>query len=242
MFKRPHMAKFILLLAFSGILSALVFFGTGDRADARSGDRAGVFDYYALVLSWSPTYCATRRHGRRDPQCEGGRPFAFVLHGLWPQYERGWPENCRTRNRPWVPKKVITGMLDIMPSPSLIIHEYRKHGTCAGLSARAYYIEARRLFNKIIIPQRYQEPSSSILVSPADLEKDFLIANPKMNADMISISCSRRKRLREVRICFTRAGDLRPCGANENQKRLCRSPKIVLPPVRDMGRYKPRPL
>ena len=242
MIKPPHMAKFLLLSAFVGILSALLITGAGSPVDARSGNVAGKFDYYALVLSWSPTYCATRRHGRRDPQCKDGRPYAFVLHGLWPQYERGWPENCQMKTRPWVPKKVISDMIDIMPSPSLIIHQYRKHGTCAGLSARAYFNEARRLFNKIIIPQRYQQPANTILVSPQDLEKDFLEANPKMDADMISISCGKRSRLREIRICFTKEGVLRPCGPNESQKRLCRRPKIVLPPVRDMGRYKPRPL
>ena len=55
------------------------------------GDQAGTFDYYLLSLSWSPTYCADLREGRRDPQCDG-RPYAFVLHGLWPQNERGWPQ------------------------------------------------------------------------------------------------------------------------------------------------------
>ncbi len=230
---------FGMYVAVLGILAILVVSG---QADARSSHRAGQFDYYALVLSWSPSYCAVRRHGRRDPQCNGGRPYAFVLHGLWPQYERGWPQNCRMKNRPWVPKKVISNMIDIMPSPSLIIHEYRKHGTCAGLSAKAYYEEARRLFNKIVIPDRYRHPTVSIHVSPGELEKDFLKANPKMDADMISVSCSKRSRLREIRICFSKEGILRPCGVNESQKRLCRLPEIVLPPVRDMRKYPPRPL
>lgn len=221
---------------------AMVFWINPSSVSARSQDKAGQFDYYALVLSWSPTYCATRRHGRRDPQCEGGRPYAFVMHGLWPQYERGYPEYCRMKTRPWVSKKIISEMLDIMPSPGLIIHEYKKHGTCAGLSAQAYYAEARRLYNKITIPERYIQPEQSQLVTPDELEKDFLNANPKMNADMISVSCGRRGRLREIRVCFSKQGDLRRCGSNENQKRLCRRPKIVLPPVRDMKKYAPRPL
>ena len=65
----------------------------------------GVFDYYLLSLSWSPTYCADTGEARRDPQCSprSGRPFAFVLHGLWPQYERGWPRDCRSSDRGYVP-------------------------------------------------------------------------------------------------------------------------------------------
>jgi ribonuclease T2 len=53
---------------------------------------SGKFDYYVLALSWSPTYCASRA-GRRDrQQCGTGRGYAFVVHGLWPQYEKGWPD------------------------------------------------------------------------------------------------------------------------------------------------------
>ncbi|MGB6347137.1 MAG: ribonuclease T, partial [Methyloceanibacter sp.] len=40
------------------------------------------FDYYALVLGWSPSYCAAEGKQRRDRQCE--TPHGFVLHGLWP--------------------------------------------------------------------------------------------------------------------------------------------------------------
>ncbi|HEX6611374.1 MAG TPA: ribonuclease T, partial [Hyphomicrobiaceae bacterium] len=100
----------------------------------RDRNEAGRFDYYTLVLSWSPTYCAGQRD-REEQQCNprDGRHYAFVLHGLWPQHERGWPENCPTRDRPFVPRPTIDRMLDIMPSPRLVIHEYRKHGTCSGL-------------------------------------------------------------------------------------------------------------
>ncbi|MGI9404557.1 MAG: hypothetical protein ACR2OF_08650, partial [Hyphomicrobium sp.] len=49
---------------------------------------AGEFDYYALVLSWSPTECLTSTRGRSDAQCarRDGKRYGFVLHGLWPQY------------------------------------------------------------------------------------------------------------------------------------------------------------
>jgi len=235
----PKIVKFGL----AGLLLLPLLIATpGHKSAAKSYNRAGQFDYYALVLSWSPSYCASRRHGKRDPQCNGGRPYAFVMHGLWPQYNRGYPKYCRMKGRAWVPKKVISAMLDIMPSPRLIIHEYKKHGTCAGLTAQAYYKQARSIFNKVTIPERYQHTSKTLLVSPREIEQDFLKSNPKMTADMISVSCSRRGRLRELRICFTKSGELKKCGINENQKRLCRQPKIALPPVRSIRQDPTQPL
>ncbi len=107
------------------------------------------------------------RRGGSDQQCNGGRPYAFVLHGLWPQYEpRGWPEMCRTQERPWVPRDIIDGMLDIMPSPKLVIQEYRKHGTCSGLSPREYYDAARRVYRSIRIPEQFTDLSEPLTVSP----------------------------------------------------------------------------
>lgn len=210
-------------------------------SDRKSAHKAGRFDYYNLVLSWSPSYCETGGDQRRDPQCLSSRPYAFVLHGLWPQYKKGWPESCPTRKNSWVSKELISKMLDIMPSKGLIIHEYKKHGTCSGLSPENYYKASRILFKSVKIPPRYIAPEKPMLISPKEIENDFLIANPKMKPEMISIVCGKR-RLREIRICYTRKGHLTACGQNENQAKLCRLPKVYLPPVRfnrkaDESRY-----
>ncbi len=211
-------------------LPILVFLGGTPPAGAEN--RAGVFDYYTLVLSWSPTYCATRDgSGRNEPQCAGDRPYHFVLHGLWPQYERGWPRACETASRPWVPDKVIRDMLDIMPSKRLIIHQYRKHGTCSGLEPQDYFRLSRRAFETIKVPARFQNLQDYHTVSPAEIESAFLETNPALKPEMISIDCKDR-RLRELRVCFTRDLQLRNCGMNEQQGRLCSSEKIVMPPVR----------
>lgn len=53
------------------------------------------FDFYVLSLSWSPSYCEAEGEQANGQQCRAGRPYAFVVHGLWPQYERGYPENCQ---------------------------------------------------------------------------------------------------------------------------------------------------
>ena len=89
----------------------------------------GQFDYYALVLSWVPSYCRGKGKSREDAQCDAARRHTFLLHGLWPQHAKGWPADCFTGKRPWVPESVIAAMRDIMPSKNLVIHEYRTHGT-----------------------------------------------------------------------------------------------------------------
>ena len=61
-------------------------------APTAAGGVAGAFDFYVLALSWSPTYCAT--DARPDPeQCDKAGQ-GFVVHGLWPQYEQGYPVYC----------------------------------------------------------------------------------------------------------------------------------------------------
>lgn len=191
----------------------------------------GKFDYYDLVLSWSPSYCETGGLQKRDPQCTSSRPYAFVLHGVWPQFNKGWPSNCSTGKNPWISNEVIQSMMDIMPSKGLIIHEYKKHGTCTGLQPEGYYNLSRDLYNAIKIPPRYKQADKPLMLSPKEIEDDFLIANRDLKPDMISIVCGQR-RLREVRICFDRNKNLTSCGQNENQNKLCRLPKVYLPPVR----------
>jgi ribonuclease T2 len=213
--------------------------GPGGRAPYGSQERnvPGRFDYYALVLSWSPTYCASVSREDRD-QCNrrDGRRFAFVLHGLWPQYERGWPQDCRTRERPFVPERLIDSMLDIMPSRRLIIHEYRKHGTCSGLSPEGYYGLSRRLFSSVKIPQRFAMPNNDFSTSPEDVVAAFVDANPELKPDMLGVACGGPgNRMREVRICFTREGEPTRCGRNEEQSRLCRSQRMHVPPARSGG-------
>lgn len=190
------------------------------------------FDYYVLVLSWSPTYCAGTSASAEPLQCSPGRRFAFVLHGLWPQYEQGWPSNCPT-GESWVPREVIDGMLDVMPSKNLVIHEWRKHGSCSGLPMRDYFDLSRRLFSSVRVPARYLSPQAPIETTPAGLVRDFVKTNRDLTAAMISVQCGNardRARLSELRICLDRDGEPTACGANEN--RQCRASRLVLPPVR----------
>ena len=196
-------------------------------ADRHGSDQPGRFDYYVLVLSWSPTYCAHEGDRRNDRQCEARRQHGFTLHGLWPQYLDGWPQECWRGGRPWVPDHVIDRMRDIMPSKNLIIHEYREHGTCAGLSPADYYKAARTLFERIDIPKQLETPDDPLSLSPEKIERAFLANNAWLRPEMISITC-RKGALLDIRVCFERDLSPRVCGKNE-ASRECRVPSVAIP-------------
>ena len=78
-----------------GLFAALTILAFASPAFAQNRNEPGKFDFYVLALSWTPSYCEAegdRRSG--DEQCQRGRPYSFVVHGLWPQYERGFPRSC----------------------------------------------------------------------------------------------------------------------------------------------------
>jgi ribonuclease T2 len=210
-------------------LAALALLWAGAAA-ADEGD-GQPFDYYVLALSWSPTYCASR--GREDNlQCASGRGYEFVLHGLWPQYRSGWPQFCEATGF-GLSEALISDMLDIMPSRSLVRHQWNKHGTCTGLKPGSYFALARKLHDEITIPARYIDPERSIEVSVEQFVADFTATNRDLEPEMISVKCGNRRgraRLAELRICFSRAGAPVPCGPNE--QRQCRAERLVLPPAR----------
>jgi ribonuclease T2 len=199
-------------------------------SSAASSGLPGDFDYYVLVLTWSPTYCRTEGHGRHDPECGAAAAGVFTLHGLWPQYDKGWPEDCPIGKRPWVPRGVIEEMRDVMPNRNLIIHEYRTHGTCSGLEPAQYFGVARDLYDRVSVPQSLMHGGAALKASPEEIEQAFADANTWLKPNMMAVSC-RGGNLLDVRFCFGRDLFPRACGFNEDQQRLCRSGQIKIPPA-----------
>ena len=164
--------------------------GIGPRRPPSEASEPGRFDYYVLVLGWTPSYCATEGNRRHDRQCDAERPHAFTLHGLWPQNIEGWPEDCRMRKRPWVPQSVIDDLRDIMPSKNLIIHEYRTHGTCSGLEPAQYFGLARDLYERVSIPPRFSGADARAHAQPSsEIETSSSKSNAWLKPNMIVVSC-----------------------------------------------------
>lgn len=187
----------------------------------------GSFDYYVLALSWSPQHCTTPA-GRRDmTQCAGPRSYGFILHGLWPQFERGWPQDCASSER--LSAKTLQSMLDIMPSEKLIRHEWRKHGTCSEASADVYFARGREAFRSFQPPAAYGSPQQQVYVSPAKYKQAVLAANPQLNAQSVAVVCSGRF-LQEVRVCLDKNLQPRACGRDVRDR--CSAPEMIVQPLR----------
>jgi len=205
--------------------------GIGGIATAqdRRQNQPGQFDFYVLSLSWSPSFCEAAGERGTPPQQQcAARPYSFVVHGLWPQYEKGFPEFCQ-QPAPRLDRNIVSSMLDLMPAPRLIFNEWDKHGTCSGLSPNAYFESVRRARALVKIPDAYIEPKALLTVTPDEVEEAFVAANPGLARDAIAVTCDSR-RLSEVRICLGK--DLRFRACPEIDARACRRDKIVMPPVR----------
>jgi ribonuclease T2 len=190
----------------------------------------GQFDFYVLSLSWSPTFCenANERGDTRHPQQCGERPYAFVVHGLWPQHERGFPGYCQVP-APRLDRNIVNTMLDLMPSPRLVFHEWDRHGTCSGLPARSYFDLVRKARGLVKIPEQYSEIKTTLTVTPSEVEEAFIRANAGLSPGAIAVGCDNR-RLRDVRICLTKDLAFRDCP--EVDRRACRRDRVVMPPLR----------
>ena len=215
------------LLALGIVLTAAGAAGAQDRRQ----NEPGKFDYYVLALSWSPSFCqaSEERAPNRAPdqQC-AGRPFAFVVHGLWPQYEQGFPSYCQVPS-PRLDRQIVGSMLDLMPSPRLVFHEWDRHGTCSGLTPHAFFETVRKARAAVKIPDDYLALDQPKTVSPAEVTDAFLKANPDLSRDDMAVACD-TKRLSEVRVCLTKTFGFRACP--EVTRRACRLDKMQMPALR----------
>ncbi|MHC1549518.1 ribonuclease T2 family protein [Phyllobacterium sp. K27] len=194
---------------------------TGETLAIGSG-----FDYYVLALSWSPSYCAAEGDRANRQQCASGRPYGFLVHGLWPQYEQGYPQDCDTSQPRNVPFAQARQLSDIMPSTGLVTYQWRKHGSCSGLTQPDYFATMRQAAQRVSIPSAYRQPTKRAAINPQLLEQAFAAANPGLQKDGIAVTCD-REYLREVRICLTKDLNFRSCP--EVDRSSCRRHAVDMP-------------
>jgi ribonuclease T2 len=179
---------------------------------AKAQDVSGAFDYYVLSLSWSPNWCALEGDSRNSPQCDADADFGWVLHGLWPQFETGWPADCRhTFRNP--SRAETTAMADIMGTSGLAWYQWNKHGSCSGLSPDDYFALARVAFERITRPAVFRRLEDPITLPASLVEEAFIRDNPLLSPDEITITC-RASHIQEARICLTRDLEPRRCGSD----------------------------
>jgi ribonuclease T2 len=211
--------------------AALLFTMGTITASARhrnhSESAPGEFDYYLLSLSWSPAFCL---QSPGAAECNGPRRFGFIVHGLWPQNERGWPEHCGEGD---VPESVVQGIADLMPARGLVFHEWSAHGTCSGLAPADFFDAVRRAYASVRLPPAFTLAGNAVEQPPESIAAAFLRANPRLPSDAVVVTCSRQgePRLREVHVCLTRNLEPRSCSADALRE-ACRAPSVIVPPIR----------
>lgn len=188
----------------------------------------GTFDYYLLSLSWSPAFCLGSPGAA---ECSGARRYGFIVHGLWPQNEQGWPQYCNVHVP--VPDEVVQGIADIMPARQLVYHEWSAHGTCSGLDPSAFFALVRRAYSSVKLPPQLSDAREPLQQSPEALAGAFANANPHLAAQSVVVTCSGQTvpRLREVHLCLDRDLRSRACSADA-MREACRAPTLLVPPIR----------
>jgi ribonuclease T2 len=207
------------------LVLALIMLAGSLRAD---GEKTGEFDYYVLALSWTPTWCALEGDARGSEQCDASKDFGWTLHGLWPQFHQGWPSFCRTSERQ--PSRSMTnGMSDIMGPSGLAWHQWKKPGTCSGLSAQDYYALSREAYGKVNRPALFRKLKDPVKVPAKVIEEAFLKENPLLKANTLTITC-KQGRIQEARICLSKDLDPVPCGRDTIKD--CSMTNALFDPVR----------
>lgn len=197
-----------------------------NRARPRGASAPGDFDFYVLSLSWSSGFCATGGAEKNRRQCAPGVGLGFVVHGLWPQYERGFPSDCGPAGR--FPSRIALEQANgVFPDEGLARYEWRKHGTCSGKSPSDYFADVRRARDAVVVPPQFKTARGDQTWNPIDVLRAFESANPRLRPGMSAVGC-RQGVLQEVRICFSKdLRDFRPCP--EVARATCRTRELTVP-------------
>jgi ribonuclease T2 len=199
-------------------------------AQQAGGDIApGAFDFYLLTLSWSPGFCDTGGESKSPDQCSVGSGLGFVVHGLWPQYTHGYPQDCDSNARP-VSRTALAMTHGVFPDEGLARYEWRKHGTCTGLSPEAFFASVKRARDSIAIPDAFKTARAEQTFSPIEIARAFIAANSSLRLSAMAIGCGRGE-LEDVRLCLSK--DLRAfVDCPEVARRTCRSSSVSVAPIR----------
>jgi ribonuclease T2 len=162
----------------------------------------GDFSFYVLALTWAPDYCAT---AESPDQQECNANPGFLLHGLWPQDANGYPSACTDVP---LPADVRAQYAGIFAAPSLIDHEWPKHGTCSGLSPADFFAKTQNVLASITIPDQYKTAEQVSFSDASQIAAAFYQANPSLPQGSVEVIEDRRNpgQVEELDICLDKTG------------------------------------
>ena len=197
-----------------------------DAPQPSGASQPGDFDFYVLSLSWSSGFCATGGAQKARAQCSPGAGLSFVVHGLWPQYENGFPQDCGPAGR--FPSRIaLDSTQGLYPDIGLARYEWRKHGTCSGKSPTDYFADVRRARDAVVVPPQFAQAKGDQTWAPLDILRAFESANPRLRPGMSAVGC-RSGVLEEVRFCLSKdLRDFRSCP--QVVRGTCRAGQLQVP-------------
>ncbi|WP_372781150.1 ribonuclease T [Phenylobacterium sp.] len=155
--------------------------------------------YYLLALSWTPQWCRSGGAGASAKEMECGQAFGFSLHGLWPDgAAKPYPRFCRPVGA--LDASTVVEMYCRTPSPKLLQHEWQAHGACGWNDPKAYFGQASRLYDRLVMP-RIEAIAPDALTAGA-VRAAFVARNPGLARNQVFVQTDRSDDLTEVRICY----------------------------------------
>ena len=196
--------------------------------DGKPKGKAGKFDYYALVVGWSPHHCRGKDLTADDDfQCKTNR-FGFVVDGLWPVRNSGkQPQYCARSSVPALPAELVAKNMCAIPSAGAVQCAWKKQGTCTGLDDEAYFATARKLYAELHFPPEFQQPfPDDKTVKASDFVDAMVQANPGLRPENIALICEGggvSNAVEKIGVCYD--ADLKPhaCGRVPD---ACRSSEV----------------
>ncbi|MDM8515716.1 thermonuclease family protein [Desulfobacterales bacterium HSG16] len=204
------MRKIVLL-----VIACLLFSSYSAAYDQKKCDRdiPGEFHHYKLAISLSQEWCIANDR-LEEMQCD----VEFIVHGLWPQCQKGYPYRCKNFDPELIDDINKSEIYKFMPSDFLIRHEWKTHGTCSGLKRSEYFKKAADFYSSITLPsfKAGEYSKEAVMKKIIEVNKGFLAR------ENIELCCDEKGRkkdddtLDEIRICFSKDGIPIECMENEN--------------------------
>lgn len=165
---------------------------------------------YTLALSWSPEFCRTRADDRSQAMQCGGRngSFGLVVHGLWPEGAKGYPQWCGARKA--LTPAQVRGAMCMMPSERLVARQWAKHGSCMVPDPAAYLKVTRILFEGLRLPD-YDRIAREEGLTAGRIRAAFVDANPGWTESAVGVHLNPRGWLEEIRLCYSKRFRPAPC-------------------------------
>jgi ribonuclease T2 len=158
---------------------------------------------YTLALSWSPEFCKTRAEDRSHAfQCSGkSGSFGLVVHGLWPESAKSWPQWCEAKNA--LTPADVRGAMCLMPSERLVARQWAKHGSCM-VKRPANYLKVIGILRSGLRFPDYDRVSREDSLTAGRIRAAFADANPAWPESAIGVKLNARGWLEEIRLCYSK--------------------------------------